>query len=94
MSARETQQGIPGERRLAPAATLLALALTLAVIIKVVVPLILAGYDPAWVAIIAATGVTIVTFLLTEGARRASTSASSPPITAPTRTPGSRTCST
>jgi predicted Zn-dependent protease len=30
VSASETQQGIPGERRLAPAATLLALALTLA----------------------------------------------------------------
>jgi len=55
--------------------SLIALALTLAVIIKVVVPLILAGYDPAWVAIIAATGVTIVTFLLTEGARRATVAA-------------------
>ena len=41
-----------------------------AVIVKVVVPLILAGWDPAWVAILAATGVTIATFLLTEGARR------------------------
>ena len=50
--------------------SLIALALTLAVIVKVVVPLILAGWDPAWVAILAATGVTIVTFLLTEGARR------------------------
>jgi uncharacterized membrane protein len=50
--------------------SLIALALTLAVIVKVVVPLILAGWDPAWVAILAATGVTITTFLLTEGARR------------------------
>jgi uncharacterized membrane protein len=49
--------------------SLIALALTLAVIVKIVVPLILAGYEPAWVAIIAATGVTIATFLLTEGAR-------------------------
>lgn len=49
--------------------SLIALALTLAVIVKIVVPLILAGYQPAGVAIIAATGVTIVTFLLTEGAR-------------------------
>jgi uncharacterized membrane protein len=48
--------------------SLIALALTLAVIIKIVVPLIIAGRDPVWVAIIAATGVTIVTFLLTEGA--------------------------
>ncbi len=50
--------------------SLIALALTLAVIVKIVVPLILAGQDPALVAIIAASGVTVVTFLLTEGARR------------------------
>jgi uncharacterized membrane protein len=49
--------------------SLIALALTLAVIVKIVVPLILAGWNPAWVAIFAATGVTIATFLLTEGAR-------------------------
>jgi uncharacterized membrane protein len=49
--------------------SLIALALTLVVIVKIVVPLILAGYEPAWVAIFAATGVTIATFLLTEGAR-------------------------
>ena len=34
--------------------SLIALALTLAVIVKLVVPLILAGWDPAWVAIGAA----------------------------------------
>ena len=50
--------------------SLIALALTLAVVVKLVVPLILAGRDPAPVAILAATGVTIATFLLTEGARR------------------------
>lgn len=49
--------------------SLIALALTLAVIVKIVVPLILAGWNPAWVAIVAATSVTIATFLLTEGAR-------------------------
>ena len=49
--------------------SLLALALTLVVIVRIVVPLILAGYDPLWVAIVAATGVTIVTFVLTEGLR-------------------------
>lgn len=49
--------------------SLLALALTLAVILRIVVPLILAGWDPVWVAVIAATGVTVTTFLLTEGAR-------------------------
>ena len=50
--------------------SLIALALTLAVVVKLVIPLILSGYEPVWVAIIAATAVTIVTFLLTEGARR------------------------
>lgn len=50
--------------------SLLALVLTLVVIVRVVVPLILAGYDPLWVAIIAATGVTVVTFVLTEGVSR------------------------
>jgi uncharacterized membrane protein len=49
--------------------SLIALALTLVVVVKIVVPLILAGWDPAWVAIAAATAVTIATFLLTEGAR-------------------------
>jgi len=49
--------------------SLIALALTLAVVVKIVVPLILAGWDPAWLAILAATAVTIATFLLTEGAR-------------------------
>jgi len=50
--------------------SLIALALTLGVVVKVVVPLILAGWEPAWVAIVAATGVTIATLLLTEGLRR------------------------
>lgn len=50
--------------------SLIALALTLAVIVRIVVPLILAGWNPAWVAIAAASGVTLATFLLTEGARR------------------------
>jgi uncharacterized membrane protein len=49
--------------------SLIALALTLAVIVKIVVPLILAGYEPVGVAILAATAVTIVTFVLTEGLR-------------------------
>ena len=49
--------------------SLLALALTLFVIVRIVVPLILSGWDPVGVAIVAATGVTVATFLLTEGAR-------------------------
>jgi uncharacterized membrane protein len=55
--------------------SLLALALTLGVIVRIVVPLILAGWDPAWVAIGAATSVTIATFLLTEGAGRTTVAA-------------------
>ena len=51
--------------------SLIALALTLAVIVKIVVPLILAGWNPAWVAIGAATGRDDRRrSLLTEGARR------------------------
>ena len=49
--------------------SLIALAFTLVVIVRIVVPLILAGWDPVGVAFVAATGVTVVTFLLTEGAR-------------------------
>jgi uncharacterized membrane protein len=49
--------------------SLIALTLTLVVIIKIVVPLILAGHDPVLAAILAATGVTLSTFLLIEGFR-------------------------
>jgi uncharacterized membrane protein len=55
--------------------SLVALALTLAVITKVVVPLVLAGWDPLWLAVVAASAVTAVTFLLTEGARRSTAAA-------------------
>jgi uncharacterized membrane protein len=55
--------------------SLIALALSLAVVIRIVVPLILAGWDPTWVAILTATGVTVVTFLLTEGARASTVAA-------------------
>jgi uncharacterized membrane protein len=49
--------------------SLIALALTLAVIIRVVVPLLLAGWNPVLLAVGSATLVTLATFLLTEGAR-------------------------
>src|SRR4029453_7210700 len=55
--------------------SLIALALTLAVITRVVVPLVLAGWDPLWLAVVTASALTAVTFLLTEGARRATASA-------------------
>jgi uncharacterized membrane protein len=49
--------------------SLIALALTLAVIIRIVVPLLLAGWNPVLLAVGSATLVTIATLLLTEGAR-------------------------
>ena len=55
--------------------SLIALALTLGVIIRVVVPLLLAGWDPVWLAVVAASAVTGVTFVLTEGARRSTVAA-------------------
>ncbi|HEY7735457.1 MAG TPA: YibE/F family protein [Candidatus Limnocylindrales bacterium] len=51
--------------------SLLALALTLGVVVRIVVPLLLAGWDPIPLAIVAATGVTLVTLVLTEGLRPA-----------------------
>lgn len=55
--------------------SLLALVFTLVVMVRVVIPLILAGWDAALVAIAAATAVTVVTFVLTEGLRRAAVAA-------------------
>lgn len=49
--------------------SLIALALSLGVIIRIVVPLLLAGWNPVLLAVGSATLVTIATFLLTEGAR-------------------------
>ena len=49
--------------------SLLALALTLGIIIRIVVPLLLAGWDPVGLAVVSATIVTIITLLLTEGLR-------------------------
>jgi len=49
---------------------LLALVLTVGVVIKIVLPLLLAGWAPVPLAVGAASGITIVTLLLTEGLRR------------------------
>ncbi len=51
---------------------LLALGLTIALILKVLLPLVIAGYAPVPLAVVTATVVTIVTILLTEGWSRAS----------------------
>jgi uncharacterized membrane protein len=55
--------------------SLLALVLTLAVVVKLLLPLILAGWPPVPLAVLTATGVTIVTFVLTEGVRRTTVAA-------------------
>jgi uncharacterized membrane protein len=54
---------------------LLALALTVGVVVKVVLPLILAGSPAIPVAIGAASAVTVATLLLTEGLRRSTVAA-------------------
>jgi uncharacterized membrane protein len=50
--------------------SLVALALTLTVVVKLVVPLLLRGYDPILLAVGVAAAVTLVTLLLTEGFSR------------------------
>ena len=50
--------------------SLIALALTLTVVVRVVVPLLLRGYDPILLAVGVAAAVTLVTLLLTEGFSR------------------------
>ena len=54
---------------------LVALGLTAAVIVKILIPAIVAGVPPVPFAIVVATGVTVVTILLTEGLSRASLAA-------------------
>ena len=51
---------------------LLSLGLTIAVILKVLLPLVIGGVAPVPLAVITATGITIVTILLTEGWSRTS----------------------
>jgi uncharacterized membrane protein len=54
---------------------LIALGLTIAVILKILLPLLIAGVPPVPLAVVTATAVTIVTILLTEGWNRASAAA-------------------
>jgi uncharacterized membrane protein len=55
--------------------SLLALSLTLAVVVKLLIPLLLRGWDPVPLAVVLATALTVVTLLLTEGPRRATLAA-------------------
>jgi uncharacterized membrane protein len=57
------------------ARSLVALAFTLAVVVKVVVPLLLRGVDPILLAVGAGSVVTVITLLLTEGRTRVTVSA-------------------
>jgi len=56
--------------------SLIALGLTLAVLIRIVVPLLLRGLDPVLLAVGAGAAVTVATLLLTEGATRVTAAAS------------------
>ncbi|MGZ6344407.1 MAG: YibE/F family protein [Candidatus Limnocylindrales bacterium] len=49
---------------------LVSLALTLAITVRLLIPLLLAGWDPVWLAIGIGVVVTVVTFLLTQGPSR------------------------
>ena len=57
------------------ARALLALGLTIALILRVMIPLILQGLPPIPIAVLLATAITIITIVLTEGLSRASTAA-------------------
>ena len=54
---------------------LVALGLTIVVIVKVLLPLLVAGYPPVTLAVVTASGVTVLTILLTEGLKRSSLAA-------------------
>lgn len=54
---------------------LVALGITMLVIVKILLPLLVRGWDPVVLAVITGAGVTVVTLLLTEGARRTTAAA-------------------
>jgi uncharacterized membrane protein len=58
------------------ARSLVALALTLTVVARVVIPLLLRGFDPVLLAVTAAAAITLVTLFLTEGFSRITLAAS------------------
>lgn len=64
------------------ARSLIALALTLAVVVKLVIPLLLRGIDPVVLAVAGGALVTVVTLVLTEGATRVSLAAAVGTVTA------------
>ena len=54
---------------------LVALGFTIAVVVKILLPLLVAGVSPVPLAVVAASGITIATILLTEGWKRSSLAA-------------------
>ena len=54
---------------------LLALALTVGVVIKILLPLLIAGWNPVILAVVTGSAVTLVTLVLTEGWRRSTAAA-------------------
>jgi uncharacterized membrane protein len=54
---------------------LVALAITMLVVVKILLPLLVRGWDPVILAVLTGAGVTLVTLLLTEGARRTTAAA-------------------
>ena len=54
---------------------LVALGLTMALIVKILLPLVIAGVPPVPLAVLVASGVTVLTILLTEGWNRSSLAA-------------------
>ena len=54
---------------------LIALVLTMGVVVKIVLPLLLAGWAAVPLAVVSASAVTVVTLLLTEGLRRSALAA-------------------
>ena len=57
------------------ARALVALAITVAVVLKVLLPLLVLGWDPVLLAVVTGSVVTLVTLLLTEGPRRSTAAA-------------------
>ena len=54
---------------------LIALGLTIVVILKILLPLLVAGYPPVALAVVTASAVTVVTIVMTEGLKRSSLAA-------------------
>lgn len=57
------------------ARALIALTLTVGAVVKILLPLLIAGWDPVFLAVATGSAVTLATLLLTEGVRRTTAAA-------------------